>query len=91
MWENFDETKGGVELGDLINLCKNKESRDVISSLILKKSPLPDGEAHFNGCIKKMMEFRERESRRSVLKESAEDKLEVAKRLMEIRRRKSAS
>jgi len=91
LWENFDETKGGVELGDLINQCKNKESRDVISSLILKKSPLPDGEAHYNGCIKKMMEFRERESRRSVLKESVEDKLEVAKRLMEIRRRKSAS
>jgi len=86
LWESFDN-KGVIELGDLINMCQNKESRDFISSLILKKSPLPDGEAHYNGCIKKMMEFREREYRRNILKENSEDKLVIAKRLMDIRKR----
>jgi len=86
LWESFDESKGGIELGDLINLCKTKESRDIVSSLILKKRSLPDGEAHYNGCIKKMEEFRERELRNSIRKEDGEDKLAVAKRLMEIRR-----
>lgn len=91
LWENFDKNKGGVELGDLINMCKNKESRDIVSSLILKKRPLPDGESHYNGCIKKMVEFREREYRLSVRKDNAEDELTKAKRLMEARRRNLAS
>jgi DNA primase len=86
LWGSFDNNKGVIELGDLINMCKNKESRDFVSSLILKKSPLPDGEALYNGCIKKMMEFREREYRKTILKESAEDKLTIAKRLMDIRK-----
>jgi DNA primase len=86
LWESFDESKGGIELGDLINMCKTKESRDIVSSLILKKRPLPDGESHYNGCIKKMEEFRERELRNSIRKEDSEDRLAVAKRLMDIRR-----
>ena len=40
--------------------------------------------------MKKMREFREREFRRSVLKESAEDSLSVAKQLMELRRKEKS-
>jgi len=86
LWSMSDKNGGGIEFGDLINSCTNKESRDIVSGLILKKCPLPDGEAHFNGCMKKMVEFREREARRSVRKEDVEDKVAMARRLMEIRR-----
>jgi hypothetical protein len=85
-----DLEKGGMDLGKLINLCKSKESQDIVSSLILRKSSPPDGEAVFSGCVKKMREFREREFRRSVLKESTEDSLSVAKQLMELRRKKKS-
>ena len=86
LWSMADKNGGGIEFGDLINSCTSKESRDIVSGLILKKCPLPDGEAHFNGCMKKMVEFREREARRSVRKEDVEDKVAMARRLMEIRR-----
>ena len=86
LWGMANKNGGGIELGDLINRCTSKESRDIVSGLIMKKRPLPDGEANFNGCMKKMMEFRGREARRSVRKENADDKIAVARRLMEIRR-----
>jgi DNA primase len=90
LWMDDDVEKGGMDLGKLINLCESKESQDIISGLILRKSSPPDGEAVFNGCVKKMREFREREFRRSVLRESTEDSLSVAKQLMELRRKKKS-
>lgn len=89
LWTSSDLEEGGVDLGKLINRCTSKESRDIISGLILQKSSPPNAivEADFNGCMKKMKEFREREFRRSVLKEGAEDSLSMAKQLMELRRR----
>lgn len=87
LWTDFEPKEGSVDLGKLINRCTSKESRDIISDLILRKSSLPNGEAAFNGCIKKIREFREKDIRRSVLKQSTGDSLSIAKQLMELRRR----
>jgi DNA primase len=87
LWANTDLEEGRVDLGKLINECTSKESREIISGLILRKSSPPDGEAVLNGCIRKIKEFRDREFRRSVLKEGTEDSLSMARRLMELRRR----
>ena len=87
LWTITDMEEGGVDLGKLINLCKSKEARDIISRLILQTNSLPNGEAIFGGCIKKMREYREREYKRSVLKENSEDSLSMARRLMELRQR----
>lgn len=92
LWDMADKNGGGVELGDLINRCTSKESRDIVSGLIMKKRPQSEedtrfnGEVQFNACMNKMMEFHKREVKRSVRKESAEDKIAKARRLMEIRR-----
>jgi DNA primase len=87
LWTSSGIAEGGIDLGKLVNECTSKESQDIISGLILRKSSPPDGEALFHGCMKKIREFREREFRRSVLKESKEDSLSVARQLMELRRR----
>jgi DNA primase len=87
LWMSSDLEEGRVDLGTLMNRCTSKESREIISRLVLRKSFPPDGEADFDGCMKKMREFREREFRRSVLKEDTGDSLSTAKRLMELRRR----
>ena len=71
----------------MINECTTQESRDIISGLILRKNSPPDGEAVLNGCIRKIREYREREYRRSVLKESKGDSLSMARQLMELRQR----
>ena len=92
LWDMADKNGGGVELGDLINRCTSKESRDIVSGLIMKKRPQSEedtqfnGEVQFNACMNKMMEFHKREVKRSVRKESAEDKVAKARRLTEIRR-----
>lgn len=86
---SFDE--GGIDLGILINRCTSKDSRDIISGLILKKGSLPDGEATFDGCLKKIRDFREREFKRSILKEDSVDNLSKARQIMELNRRKNSS
>jgi DNA primase len=91
LWANGGSGKGGLDLGELINKCTSDESQKIISGLILQKNPPPNGEAYFTGCMKKMREFRERESMRSVLKEGSEDSLAMAKRLMELRQRAKSS
>jgi len=87
LWANTDLEEGRVDLGRLINQCTSKESQEIISGLILRKSSPPDGEAVFDGCMKKIREFRDREFKRSVLKEGTDDSLSMARRLMELRRR----
>jgi DNA primase len=91
LWDMADKNGGGVELGDLINRCTSKESRDIVSGLIMKKRQSEEdtqfnGEVQFNACMNKMTEFHKREVKRSVRKESAEDKIAKARRLMELRR-----
>ena len=78
-----------MDLAKLVNICTSKESQDIVSSLILRKRPLPDSavEENFNGCMKKIGEFRGREFRRSVLKEDSVDNSSKARQLMELRRR----
>ncbi len=78
--------EGGLEIGNLINKCEYKESRDVLSGLILSKSPLPDGEAQFIGCIKKMVEFRMAEIKKSIINENV-DSQDKAKKIIEIRQK----
>ena len=85
LWTNNESGEEGLDLGTLINKCVNDEARKIISGLILQKNPPPNGEAVFVGCMRKMREFREREFRRSVLKEGSEDSLAMARRLMELR------
>jgi DNA primase len=99
LWNNLDENKGVVELGDLINKCSSKESRDIVSNIIsskmtVKKNLLSDEEkieAEFNGCINKMKDFRDREDRLSIRKENTEDKITIARKLMENRNRRGNS
>jgi len=85
LWADSELGKGGLDLGKLINKCVSDEPRKIISGLILQKNSPPDGEAAFIGCINKIHEFRERESRLSVVKEGSEDSLTMARRLMELR------
>ena len=87
LWVNIDLEEGQVDLGKLINNCTSKESQEIISGLILRKSSLPDGEVVFNGCLEKMREFREREFMRSVRAKGSGDNLSMAKQLMELRQR----
>ncbi len=89
LWTSNDLEEGRMDLGKLVNICTSKESQEIISGLILRKKPLPDDvvEDNFNGCVKKMGEFRDREFRRSVLKESSADSSDMARQLMELRRR----
>jgi len=87
LWRDNYQEEGGLDLGKLINECTTKESRDIISGLILRKNSPPDGEAVLNGCIKKLREYREREFRRSVRKENKGDSLSMARQLMELRQR----
>jgi DNA primase len=99
LWNNLDENKGGVELGNLINKCSSKESRDIVSNIIsskmtVKKNLLPEEEkteAVFNGCIKKMIDFRDREYRLSIRKENTEDKITASRKLMDSRNRNKNS
>lgn len=87
LWTDLNLSEGGIDLAKLINRCSNKDSKDIISGLILQKEFPPDGEAMFNGCLKKIQEFREREFRQSILKENTNDNISKAKQLMELRRR----
>ncbi len=91
LWTDGNLRNGSLDLGELINKCTSDESQKIISNLILQKETPPDCEAAFAGCMKKMREFREREYRRSVLKESSEDSLSMAKRLVELRQRMKSS
>lgn len=91
LWASTDLEEGGLDLGNLINRCISKEARDIISRLILQKSSPPNGEAAFSGCIRKIREYREREYRRSVLKENSGDSLSMARQLMEDLRRRTKS
>jgi hypothetical protein len=85
LWAHSELGEGGLDLGKLINKCVSDEPRKIISGLILQKSSPPNGEAAFTGCLNKIQEFRDRESRLSVVKEGSEDSLAMARRLMELR------
>ena len=91
LWTNSNLRDGSLDMGELINKCTSEESQKIVSNLILQKKTPPDCEADFAGCMKKMREFREREQRRSVLKESSEDSLAMARRLMELRQQMKSS
>jgi len=87
LWSDSEQPeKGVIDPAKLINRCTSKESQDILSGLILRKNSPPDGEAYFTGCLKKIKEFRRRESRRSISRESTEDSLSKAKKLMDLRR-----
>ncbi len=86
LWNNNASGEGGLEIGNLINKCENKESRDILSGLILCKSPLPNGEAQFIGCIKKMVEFRMAEIKKSIINENV-DSQDKARKIIEIRQK----
>lgn len=86
LWSSNALSEGRLEIVNLINKCENKESRDILSGLILNKSPLPDGEAQFIGCIKKMVEFRMAEIKRSIFNENV-DSQDKAKKIIEIRQK----
>ncbi|HGE70071.1 TPA: DNA primase [Candidatus Poribacteria bacterium] len=96
LWNNIDESKENIELGDLINNCSSKEARDLISNIIAKKltlkknllSNIEDIEAELNGCIKKIEDFRKRESKLAILKENTADKITISQALMSIRKGK---
>ena len=90
LWNRNGSTEEALDLPGLINECESKESRDILSSLILRKTPIPNEESTFNGCIKKMMDFRLDESRRNISKEDTGDSLAKARQLMELRKKKSS-
>ncbi|MGB9591329.1 MAG: hypothetical protein ACPL1K_02300, partial [Candidatus Kryptoniota bacterium] len=93
LW-NIDEGKESIELGDLINNCSSKETRDLLSDIIAKKislrknllSNVEEIEAELNGCIKKIEDFRKRESKLAILKENIADKITISQTLMNIRK-----
>ena len=91
LWMDNNLKEGRTDLGELINKCTSDESQKIISKLILQKTTPPNGEANFVGCMRKMREFREREHRRSIRKESSEDSLAMARRLMELRQQAKSS
>ncbi|MBD3184328.1 DNA primase [Candidatus Poribacteria bacterium] len=92
VWSNDNQNGEKFDLGELINKCKSRESRDIVSGLILKRAD-PEAiseiriEEEFSGCINKIQEFREREFRRSLKQESNEDSIAMARKLMELRQR----
>lgn len=93
LW-NIDEGKENIELGDLINSCSSKETRDLVSDIIAKKmslrknllSNVEEIEAELNGCIKKIENFRKRENKLAILKENITDKITISQTLMNIRK-----
>lgn len=89
LWTSNDLEEGRMDLGKLVNICASKESQEIISSLILRKNPLPDNgvENDFNGCMKRIREFRDLEFRRSVRKVGSTDSLSMARQLKELRQR----
>lgn len=84
LWDNYTSADADIDLASLINKCDNEESRKIISDLILRKNTLPDGEATFNGCIKKIREFKKRELIEAITKSDTNDNIAKAKQLMEL-------
>lgn len=94
LWNNLDENKGVVELGNLINKCSTKESRDVVSSVIsnkmaLKKNLLSNEqeiEAEYKGCIRRMKKFRKHKDKLAIIEGDTTDKIAASQILMNIRK-----
>lgn len=87
LWSNGHQELARLDLGELINECTSDESQDIISGLILQKDIPPNGEAVFAACIKKIQTIRDREFRRSILKENSEDSLSIARKIAELRQK----
>ena len=85
LWTDGNNGNGRLDLGELLDKCTSTESRDIVKNLVLEENSFPNADAYFAGCLKKMMEFRNREVRRSVVKDGAEDSVSMARRLMELR------